>query len=114
VVEAPGPSWSRRFGSWCWPPTWWGGAPADLDQDPPGARCPVYRGAGRVGGWVGGWFAAPAPLAGPLALHLPEPCQLRRGNSKLSGAGAFAGVSGAARWVRGRGVPRVGGGGRAA
>jgi hypothetical protein len=67
------------------------GGPADLDQGPPGAGCPVATGGSA--GSVGGRFAAPGRWRVLWSFNCRSFARYGGGNVKLSGAGAFAGVS---------------------
>jgi hypothetical protein len=111
-VEVPRRSWYRRCGGVLLAANLVGAVvlPTSTRARPePGV---LWQQGGGPGRWVGG--SQPRPLAGPLVLQLPELARYGGGNFKLSGAGAFAGVSVQRVGVRGRGVLRVTGGGRAA
>jgi hypothetical protein len=71
----------------------------------------LWQQGGRAGA-VGGWFAAPGRWRVLWSFNCRSFANYGGGNFKLSGAGAFAGVSVQRVGVRGRGVLRVTGGGR--
>jgi hypothetical protein len=71
----------------------------------------LWQQGGRAGS-VGGWFAAPGRWRVLWSFNCRSFAGYGGGNFKLSGAGAFAGVSVQRVGVRGRGVLRVTGGGR--
>jgi hypothetical protein len=97
VVEVPRRSWYRRCGVCCWPPNWWGAVVLVAAVLPTSTRARpepgvLWQQGGRAGS-VGGWFAAPGRWRVLWSFNCRSFAGYGGGNFKLSGAGAFAGVS---------------------